>query len=85
MLSGPAATPVSEFTSWLTSVETPPAPVGLTLKPLTGRPEIAHTGLTAVRIDFDSALSIETAWSGLVSDPYSSIQRPSQPVLLLRL
>ena len=51
------------------------------MKPAIGSDGIAHTGLTAVRIDFDSAVSIEIACSGFVPLPLRSIQRPSQPVL----
>ena len=54
------------------------------MNPAIGSDGIAHTGLTAVRIDFESAVSIETACSGLVAEPLRSIQRPSQPVLTLR-
>src|SRR4051794_20306326 len=41
---------------------------------------MAHTGIVLVRIAFDSAVSIEIAWSGLPGSPLRSIQRPSQPV-----
>ena len=54
------------------------------LKPVIGSELIAHTGLEVVRIAFERAVSIETACSGLSADPLRSIQRPSQPVLLLR-
>src|SRR5262245_50874100 len=50
------------------------------VKPSALSEEIAHTGFLAVRIDFDSAVSIEIACSGFVSEPLRSIQRPSQPV-----
>jgi hypothetical protein len=53
-------------------------------KPSDASDGIAHTGLTAVRIDFESAVSIEIAWSGFVGEPLRSIQRPSQPVLTFR-
>ena len=46
---------------------------------------IADTGIVVVRIAFESAVSSETACSGLFGSPLRSIQRPSQPVLLLRL
>ena len=41
---------------------------------------MAHTGAELVRIDWDSAVSIETACSGLTLDPYRSSQRLSHPV-----
>ena len=53
------------------------------MKPDIGSDGIAQTGLAAVRIDFESAESIETACSGFVAEPLRSIQRPSQPVLTL--
>jgi len=46
---------------------------------------IAHTGIADVRIDFDSAVSMEIACSGLSGVPWRSIQRPSQPVDLIPL
>src|SRR3954471_367331 len=45
---------------------------------------IAETGILAVRIALESAVSSETACSGLLASPLRSIQRPSHPVLLLR-
>src|SRR5262249_55423569 len=80
----PTATPASARICALTSTDEP-APDGDAndppiVKPSADSDGIAHTGLLAVRIDFDSAVSIEIACSGLVSDPLRSIQRPSQPV-----
>ena len=69
---------------WALTLVPPTAPCRLMLKPSEVSDGIAHTGLTAVRIDFDSAVSIEIACSGLVAEPLLSIQRPSQPVLTLR-
>ena len=50
------------------------------VKPSAERLGIAHTGMCAVRIAFESAESIEIACSGFVGEPWRSIQRPSQPV-----
>ena len=54
------------------------------LKPVIGSELIAETGIVCVRIAFESAVSSETACSGLFASPLRSIQRPSQPVLLFR-
>ena len=79
----PTDTPASVLTAALRSVFPPPQLPEFVTKPAIGRLGIAHTGLTDVRIDFDSAESIEIACSGFVAEPLRSIQRPSQPVLTL--
>ncbi len=79
----PTATPASVLTAALRSVFPPPQLPEFVTKPAIGRLGIAQTGLTEVRIDFDSAESIEIACSGFVAEPLRSIQRPSQPVLTL--
>ena len=66
--SPPAGTPASVDICALTAV-LPTPPGEFIVNPSDDSDGIAHTGLPAVRIDFDSAVSIEIACSGLVVEP----------------
>ena len=59
----------------------PYPPDAFMVKPSADSEGIAQTGLTCVRIAFESALSMEIAWRGLVAEPLRSIHRPSHPVV----
>ena len=81
-MSGPAPSPARpRIVGFRSRPLTPPSFARVQVKPAIGSDGIAHTGLSSVRIAFDSAVSIEIACSGFVPLPLRSIQRPSQPVL----